>query len=312
MPVLLTIADHILRAMLLRSLDAVFNIPAGYIVGCRPGAQTVDVAHACHCVFEKGLDMRSEAAVAEADIEKYYDSLDPFALCTFLSGRGVDESMLAAVLNAQMSPSVKLRVGSSPPLLMRSRSSAALTGSRLAGSLGQIPILHAIESRRSTWYPKAFSFGGEQIILCTWIDNLFSFSNRIDHAIDILADLEQHIMSHWNLRFKADSRMCAVAHGNPNTPRDPARWPLVSSLPVLGHGVDADAGIACTKRTMWTSFWAKSASKKAGGISVNDRLKLLDRTVVSQFRGRVSRWPFQKTIALALEATQCAMTARLL
>jgi hypothetical protein len=44
-------------------------------IGTRPKTQCLDIAHGLQTVIEKGLDLHEAAAVAQSDIEEYYDSL---------------------------------------------------------------------------------------------------------------------------------------------------------------------------------------------------------------------------------------------
>ena len=57
------------------------------------------------------------------------------------------------------------------------------------------------------------------------------------------------------------------------------------------------------------SFWANAGSSETRKVGTLDRAMLLERTVVSKFRWKLSRWPFQKTVAIALDSVQCRMMA---
>ena len=65
--------------MLLESLDNFLNAalpcPEGCYTGARPGIQCLDIAHGLQTVVEKVLDSLGAAALAHADIERYYDSV---------------------------------------------------------------------------------------------------------------------------------------------------------------------------------------------------------------------------------------------
>ena len=63
---------------------------------------------------------------------------------------------------------------------------------------------------------------------------------------------------------------------------------------------------------MWRAFWAKPASKEASHLSLDDRIRLLTKTLTPQLDFRCSRWPPQRLIATELDRTQRKMTATLL
>ena len=104
-----------------------------------------------------------------------------------------------------------------------------------------------------------------------------------------------------------------VCRGSDAQPADPVRWPLRSSLNILGHIVQNDGGIRVdwnsTKKALWRCFWKNCGSKACARIGAEGKAKLLQRSVVTNFLWKVSRWPFQKTIAIELDKVQCKMIA---
>ena len=59
-------------------------------------------------------------------------------------------------------------------------------------------------------------------------------------------------------------------------------------------------------------YWRHAGSVAAKSFSAKGKIVLLQRSVVSRIEWKLSRWPFQKSIAIDLHAVQCRMTAFLL
>ena len=53
-------------------------------------------------VIEKGLDSYGRAAVAQCDIEKYYDSLPTLAITEWFADTGIPVEQAACILRHQM------------------------------------------------------------------------------------------------------------------------------------------------------------------------------------------------------------------
>jgi len=58
---------------------------------------------------------------------------------------------------------------------------------------------------------------------------------------------------------------------------------------------------------MWGSFWANSGCKQCKNLQPAKRALLIYRTVFACVLWKISRWPFQKSIAEELDSTQCKM-----
>ena len=82
---------------------------------------------------------------------------------------------------------------------------------------------------------------------------------------------------------------------------------------VLGHYVQNDSGIRTdwnkTKLGLWKCFWSSCGSRAGRSFGAPLKVKLLQRSVLAFFQWKLSRWPFQKTIAIEIDALQCQMLA---
>jgi hypothetical protein len=152
---------------------------------------------------------------------------------------------------------------------------------------------------------------------CRQLDrSLSSFSNTLKNAIAILDSFEKHVLRFWGLQIKDSSRACMTCRGNPSKPSDPDRWPILNVLNVLGHLIQNDGGLkhewGSTKVALWRKYWQTCGSRAYARVGALGKAKLLQSCVVSGFNWKLSRWPFQKTIAIELDKLQCRMFFRFL
>ena len=80
-------------------------------IGGFEGTQCLDIAHGLQTVIEKGLDNFGAAAMAQADIEKYYDSLPVLRIARWLVSNGTPAYHAACLVRHQMCPRIALRSG---------------------------------------------------------------------------------------------------------------------------------------------------------------------------------------------------------
>ena len=158
-----------------------------------------------------------------------------------------------------MLPSVSLALlGLNLPL--STRAIGAITGSRVAGAIGQGIIFESIDANQLRFKELGFATNEQPVSLCTWVDNLYSFSTYLCNAVSILDILEGHLKRVWGLTYKDNSRATMVCRGSDAQPADPVRWPLRSSLNILGHIVQNDGGV----RVDWISTM-KAPAQGVGG-----------------------------------------------
>jgi len=315
LPAVMQILDVLIPSCLERHVRELLPSVPECFVGAVPGTQCLDIAHGLQSVIEKGLDNFGAAAIAQSDIEKFYDSLPILRIMRWLTSRGVPANAAACAVRHQMCPTVVLKVGSSE-VKIGGRTVGGMTGSRTAGFLGRIPVEAIIADRRSHWRPHGFRTDSSPLCLCTWVDNLFSASDSLAGALYILDDFESQLQQHWHMNIKRSSRCCMVSDGNLDIPEDVDRWPLVDTFIVLGHAVQSSGSIrACWARarsTMWKAFWVNPGATSAAQLAHDKKLALMSRAVLPQLSFRCSRWPPQRQIASELDNLQQKMTASLL
>ena len=316
LPAVLQIVDAALSHYLLSRLDSHFLPQPGCWAGARPGTQALDIARSLNLTLEEGMDCKSEAAIAQEDIRTFYDTMRTLWIARWAGDNCMSPPAAACLLRFQMLPRAVLHIGSREvPVL--GRCVGGLTGSRVAGAMGRIPVEDTMALRRLHWLKWAYHLDdGTSLMVCTYVDNLFSCSTSVQGAINILEDFEDQLQRRWGLFIKPSSRMVMPCKGSRETSRDSIRWPLASTFPCLGHMRQADAGIRqCytnVKRQMWKAFWGNCGHRALHNASLDLRCDLLNRCCRPVFSYRCSRWPPQATVAKELDSLQCKMVGVLL
>ena len=81
---LLRLIDRVLGNQLLGVLTDILPPMPGCFSAGKRYTQALDIGHSANLAMEKGLDMESEVAVAQADVSKYFDSLPIIGCCVML------------------------------------------------------------------------------------------------------------------------------------------------------------------------------------------------------------------------------------
>jgi len=245
-------------------------------------------------VIEKALDGHSRGAVAQQDIEKFYDSIRSLRVARWLVNNGASVSLAASALRHQMLPQVTLSAGG-VKFPMNNRSRGSITGSRVAGALGRVPVESTIRDKHVAWKRSGFSTTDRTLMVAAYVDNIYSAGASLDDAINILEDFAQHLQSTWGLNIKPSSRSCMTARGCHEVPVDAERWQLCSEFHVLGHILqDNGSTNACwtnTSKNMWKAYFANCKSQTARSLPLESRLPLISRAVLPVMQHRDTRWP---------------------
>ena len=310
LPVILVILDAIIAVRMHAVIDRLSATADPCFFECaRKGRQVLDIVFPASLVVEKGLDMQSRACVAQADIRRYYDSLQPLMLSRWMIAEGFEIALAIAFLLLQLRPSIVLHVGQAEARISE-RTLGTLTGSRSASASGRIPLLDAALCRSSAWRLQGFSTEGFVCSLATYVDNLVSFGTSPEAAIGILSDCGEHLRRQWFLSFGPESMEYMTCRGYPDNIHVGDEWRQCSVLKCLGHHLDYDGSISTclgfTIRSMWKAFWGNHTQ---GLISspMPCKLRFLQGAIQSIASFRWSRWPFQKSAADKLDGVQRKM-----
>ena len=167
-----SVCRAILAAQLQDAVDEVWGIHAFQWQGARQGTQCLEIAASAHIALERFADDHGKGCMGQADVRRYYDSVDLLLVGRCLIARGVQSSIVRAFLIFQLLPSVVInsRLGS---VAVHRRTLGTLTGSRSAGVLGQIPIFNVCELEEPFLQAHAWAACGDRSPALSWIDYLF-------------------------------------------------------------------------------------------------------------------------------------------
>ena len=312
LPALFQVADVLLAGEIHSWISGVLPCPPSCFEGAVKYTQPLDIAHGLAQAIERGLDNRSHVGIAQADIRSYYDSLNVPALAWWLHEEGMAIAWASAIARLQLAPTLYLRVGHEKACI-DTRAHGSLTGSRVAGALGRIPVLHVLNQRAPLW--EACGFQADSVLtVATYVDNMYSISTNIENAVDIMEDLERCLEQNWGLQIKSASRSVMLAAGRKAPPsHDCDKWPVRDVFTVLGHRLDHRGSAwpcwANTKRTMWGAFYKTCGSQAFRRLPMNMQLCTLNRCVLPVCEYRCTRWPFHTSLEEDVNRVQRKMTS---
>ena len=250
LPVPIKIIDMELADMIGGLADfSASGISTGYFEGSRKRRSVLDTTFACRLALERGLDARSRCSIAVADIEKYYDFLQPLKVAQHLeslvsvgSAEPMDGSSVldisVTLLCLHVFPRIALRVGTAVAT-MPSKNTGMLTGSASSAASGRLPPADMARCLLPNWQSQGLGLqvpGSPGLCLMSYVDNFIAVGATAADNVAVLESAEQFLRSRWNLRFGASSREvlpCAGAH--PSTlPKDAVKWPVRESIRCLG------------------------------------------------------------------------------
>ena len=209
-----------------------------------------------------------------------------------------------------MVPSICLSVGAQTARV-EGRSSGSLTGSRVAGALGRIPVMSVLDKRAPLWANCGFQ-AASALTVATYVDNIYSVSGSVLGAVDILEDVERHLASDWGLQIKSSSRSVLTAAGRaiPDG-HDAMKWPVQDIFPVLGHRLDSrGSSWPCwerTKQSMWGAFYRTCGAQGYKQLPHKLQNRTLNRCILPILEYRCTRWSYQETLAEDIDRVQRKM-----
>jgi len=311
LPSILAIFDCTLFTFWQPRIDALFPLVRSTFIGARPHTQTLDIMHGLQGVIEKGLDSHGQAAIAQMDIKRYYDSLPILRIFRYLVGRGCSTPALGCLLRLHCCPPVSLSWGIASTTV-EGRSVGALTGTRTAGLLGRVPVEDVILQRHQVWERWGFKTSTDVLALATYVDNIFSAGTSAEDAVAILKDCEHHLFQSWNLKIGADSKTFMCSRGCLTPQPDTIAWAhsYGDTFAALGHILGDNGRITpCVSHTlsnMWRAFYG-NFGKSMRKAPLHIKLGQLKRCVLPIASYRMSRWPYQVHTAQRIDRTQTRM-----
>ena len=224
------------------------------------------------------------------------------------------QALAGAALRWQMLPSIRLDFAIAS-CTIASRSFGGLTGSRVAGALGRIPVRAAFDTVR----PDIVRWGFHcdvpaPLMMCSFVDMLYWTSHSAGGALSMAAAVQRELLQTWGLRYKDKSCLCMPVAGSPEllcVPELRLRWPgwkFVDDFPVLGMRVSSSGSCSRDVHECLTADWSAFVQNVSGHASANlrarQKMAVLTRVGRAALDYRMTRWPQTPSLHRDLDSLQ--------
>ena len=312
LPAIMQLADALIARLLSRFVDQCFPRTPEIWEGAVPFTQILDITGGLTAVIEKDMDYASGSAIAQLDVRQHYDTLATVRIYEWLVSNGCDAALAAAAFRHQMCPQVFVALGCHHAAVGK-RSKGGLTGSRVAGVLGRVPVLASLKDNILDMKRLAFHRESVCLVACTFVDNIFVVG-RSSWAACAIADMfSEALEKRWNQQVKPGSRMVLPVFPGLEPEVTSDAWPVVRQMMVLGHVLDSRGNVQPdydnAVRMLWRSFFANAGAFQAHRLPQRVRLCLMQRATVPVLDQHCSRWPFTMHRAGHLDRLQRKMLA---
>ena len=169
--VFLHIVDVILSMNVQHILDALFAPSKFLFEAARPKTQEMDLISGISLFVEKTIHLNSEGAIAQADIKQHYGTLDVILIARWMVDHGFPSVLAAACVRHQLLPPAQILIAGYQALVCN-RTRGGLTGSRLAGQLGRIPVQLMFRDLQPQFSQLGWKSDGVALFAASFVDNL--------------------------------------------------------------------------------------------------------------------------------------------
>ena len=263
MPCTLMIVGAALAIRCGRFLDGAPPPDPCFLEAALRGRSTTDVVFASRMAVEKGLDDKSRCAVAAADIERFYDGIDPVLTAECLSEEGMADSTSVPLARLHLCVSVFFEAGAKTIHFSR-RAAAVLTGTRTSIIAGRTVVRDIGIACADRLKAKALEFGQFKCAALSFVDNFYTYSHSAFGALANMQIIEVELWHRWRLKFGPDSK-CIIDCSKPWLDLDHSQheYKPVSSILVLGcivssNGSSEQCYTDCRSK-MWRAFYGTLA-----------------------------------------------------
>ena len=304
LPSMLQIVDALLAGIIHDACAAWWPQRDEIFHGGGRGTQVLDVSASCALVLEKGMDMRSCAALGQADIENFYDRINPILVARECMSLGIAPWVaVASTFLMLCTPIALMHRGSAWRL--RPRASGALTGSRVAGAMGRVIVSDVSARAIQSPLVSGFDADGRKLIFCTWIDNIYSAGVSLHQAVQNLEVWESLLVRRWQLKFKASSRMC-ISNSKPAEKVIRAhKW--VEPFIVLGIRMSRCGGcwsdLYEAEHAAWRRWFITQSNRLSSRLPFHVRMRDIERCVAPAFLWRCSWWQYNQGVLSQIKST---------
>ena len=230
---LLRLLDRILGNILKGALETVLPpIPGCFAAGKRY-TQALDIGHSVNLAMEKGLDMESEVAVAQADVSKYFDSLPILSILRWLLLQGMEPALVGALGRFQLLTTVVVHVGSAT-CAIDGRSQGGLTGSFVALLLARVPMESSMAELGPSLHPCGLHLDRTELLIASYTENIYAVSRYSSSACVNIELFSKHLKDIWGLDIKGSSKEVMACKGANEIETVGEGWIIKSSMAILG------------------------------------------------------------------------------
>jgi hypothetical protein len=312
LPSLLVLIDYILARRVTMIVEQVFGNTVGAYIGAKRGTQVTEAVGGIVLAIEKGLDSQGRVALADYDIQNFYDTIDPILLARWWVSQRLPVALIASVLRTLLLPAVTLKAtGVSVKLLQRT--CGLYTGSRLAAALGQIPVRDVVSHAYADLLIYGFNTPSVVLMLTTWVDNITAIGPSSFAATSALDLLERELADRWRLTIKPSSRQYAAARPTDRVLDE--KWSYKNLPILLGHLVSMNGcprlAWKVTRGQAWQLFYKKVYDERTKKLPLSRCAVLVDRFILPFLRFRWAIWPFTTSMAQEMDSLQNQMIAAL-
>ena len=307
LPARAALIDFIIAARLQRFLDVHLPRHPAVWEGARPRTQMLDISHGLSLVVEKAVDLGSRGALSQCDVLSYYDSVDVVDTLRWMVARGLDLPTAAAAARSQLLPRLVLKCGEAV-VEMPPRSRGALTGSRVAGQCGRVPVVCSLVAACRDARVRGWQMDGDEWTFSSFVDNVFSQASDANQAMTNCEVFEQHLRRDWRLNVKPKSCMVMPVRGSQDVAAERWHWRVVHPFPCLGVLIDDDGGCrsdlhAC-EDSMRKSLYRNCCGKAMKKLPVRLQQRHVDRMLRPLLLFRASRWPVGDSASSTIDRLQ--------
>ena len=322
--------DTIIAQRLKTAIDSLLPGPRGTHAGATAGKQTADIPTAIQILLEKAQDAGTPAAAAQCDVHQHYDCLDTARIARWLQAKGVEADLIAVSLAFQNMTTVELSI-KGETITIGPRCRGGLTGSRVAGQLGRVPVeasIAAVHERMHmegfpvfTTFAKAEAAKPEYAVdewqpfttltLGSFVDNVIAVAPSAKQALALITAFEAEIQQNWGQRLKEGSKHLLVARGGDIKGANISGWKFDTNFPLLGITIQDNCETEQTwqhiRKQAFGLFYkiARTADWKA--LAIKHRMKELDTHILPFLSFKLVPLPLTETRLYAIQKLQRRM-----
>lgn len=210
----LTIIDVFVSQDIHRLCDYLLVVP-GLLEGCvpTPGRSALDIAQLGRLYVEKLLELGSRGCMLQTDIRVFHDGIDVVKSASCAAAEGLPHSVAAVAVRHQLAPLIRLHVACITPGVLSHRTSGAMTGSRVAGTLGRRLVMRTLGQH--LWQQRHAAACWEHsipMLMATYVDNLLLLgpdASIVEATFDCASGSSPHVARPCLHRRRRSLTACA-------------------------------------------------------------------------------------------------------